>query len=253
MAYSRLLRFGSYTFPPGFKVVAIERGRTIGHQKLPRASGARQTAGTRNGVRVQVAGGLYRGPMDASVVRDRQDTLRAALAQGPSRLYLYDDRYYRCMEPEGEPDSYIPTGFDRINDIAISFVGPDPLMSDTTPETDTWSGFSSGDTHTITVGGNAPATPVLSLTVGGAGAADLAATVTNVTTGEAFTLAGSVLGGDVIEVDSLLLTVTIDGIDRRDLFDLLFPHLLPGENVLQVEWTSGSIARVLTDWDPRWE
>jgi hypothetical protein len=253
MPYARLLKFGTYTLPGGFKVVSIERGRTIGHQKLARATGARQTAGYRNGVRVQVAGGIYRGPMDSSVVRDRQDTLRAALAQGPSRLWLYDDRYYRCMEPEQEPESYLATGFDRMADLQISFLGPDPLMFDVTPGTDVWSGFSSGDTREITVGGNAPAAPLLSITVGGAGAVSLAATITNETTGEAFTLTGDVEGGDVIEVDSLYQTVQIDGADRRDLFDLLFPHLTPGANTLEAEWTSGSISGIVTDWDPRWE
>lgn len=253
MPYSRLLKLGSTTFPLGTSVASIERGRTIGHQKVARRHGAQQTAGYRNGIRITLRIPLARGPLDQSVLRDREDDARAMLAIGPADLYLYDDRYYRCMESEREPEVIGPTGFDRVHEMEAYLLGPDPLMFDTVENTDTWTPSGTGDTNTFTAGGNAQAAPSISLTVGGSGAETIAFAVTNNTTGEAFTLDGDVTAGDIIVIDTIRLSTKISGTNRMDLFDGIFPHFDVGANELQVDWTSSSITGVSVTWRDRWE
>lgn len=249
-----LLKLGSYTFPLGFKVVQVERGRSIGASKLARTDGNRQQRGLRNGVRVTVEGGIYKGPLDTSSVRDRQDALREALAAGPAKLWLYSDRFYRCMEVENEPDSYIATGFNRIDDITISFVGPDPGLYEPTTNTDTWTApAGSPATRTITYAGNMIGQPEMTFVVGGAGAQSINWTVTNTSTGDSFTLIGSVTGGDSIVLNSIKKTVLIGTTDYRSLFNLLFLTLAEGPNALTITQTTGTISSVTTTWQERWE
>jgi hypothetical protein len=100
--------------------------------------------------------------------------------------------------------------------------------------------------------GNAPAAPELRLTVGGSGAVSLAATITNETTGEAFTLEGTVAGGDIILVNTLEETVLIGATDRTDLFDGLFPLLALGENAFSIEVCSGVLTNLDVYWRSRW-
>lgn len=253
MPYSRLFKFGDTTFPLGTSVASIDRGRTIGYQKVARGHGMRQTAGYRNGIRVTLRIPLVSGPLDTSPLRPREDDVRAMLAVGPSNLYLHDDRYYRCMEPEREPTIIQPTGFDRVHELEASLIGPDPLLFDTTVNSSTWTPSGSGDTETFTAGGNAQAAPTISLTVGGSLAETIAFTVTNNTTDEAFTLAGDVTAGDIIVVDCLRLSVKIGAVNKLDLFDGIFPHFDVGANELQADWTSSSITSVAVSWQDRWE
>lgn len=253
MPHTKLIKFGDVVLPEGTSVASIERGRSIGTAKLARTQGARQTAGYRNGIRVVLRVPLFQGPMHTTELRARVDTFRASLAVGPDKLWLYNDRYYRCCEAVSEPSSFGETHFDRIEQVEVTFVGPDPLMFDSTTNTDTWSAPSTGNTRSIVAGGNAPAAPKFTITVGGSGAETIAFDVTNNTTGESFTLAGDVTAGDVIVVDCLLKTVTIFGANYLSLFDGLFPRFDVGANQMQLDWTSSSISSVVTTWQNRYE
>lgn len=86
----------------------------------------------------------------------------------------------------------------------------------------------------------------------GGGDVTLDATLTNETTGEAFSLQGEVEDGTEIVVNSLEETVTVEGEDRMDLFDGLFPRLNPGNNTLNVAYASGEITNVDVTWNSRW-
>lgn len=249
---TRLLRYGGYTLPTGSSVQRIERGRTIGSAKLARNTGARQTSGQRNGISVSVRVPLYKGPLDTSDLRTRIDELRQYLAAGPGNLYVWDDRYYRCCEPISEPDTIEATAYGRFQETDITFIGPDPYLYGA-EVTDTWSGPSSGGTRSVSTTGNAAAAPTFSITVGGAGAVTIEFTVTNSTTGESFTLGGSVTGGNVILVNCLEKTVKIGSTNYLSLFNGIFPTLAPGANTLTVSWTSSSISTVVTTHRPRWE
>lgn len=254
IAGSASLTYGTFDMPLGFKVTSIERGRAIPAVKHPRYDGARQQEGTRSGIRVTIEGGIYKGPLDQSNFRDRQDELRSSLGQGPSRLYLYSDRYYRDMEPESEPDRYIPTGFDRIDDIAISFIGPDPCMYDRNENSVLWHNPSgSPATKTYTHAGNTYALPTFAFLVGGTGTPTINWTIRNTRTGKLFNLAGAIAAGSTITVNCLTKAVTVSSTDRRDLFEYGFLTLESGDNLFQVTQTSGVISLVTATWTDRWE
>jgi hypothetical protein len=250
---SVLYKLGDFTFPRGTTVQGIQRGRTIGSQKLARATGNRQTAGSRNGISIALRVPIVKGPFDTSDHRTRVDALRAALAVGPARFWLYSDRYYRCCEAQAEPEDFGDTGFNRVDEMHVTIIGPDPLMFSSTDSTDTWTSPTSGGTRTVTAGGNAPAAPSLSLTVGGSGAETIDWEIENSTTGEVFTLAGDVTAGDVIVVNTLAKTVKIGTTDRKDLFDGLFLSLAAGANSLTNTQTASSIASLVTAWTDRYE
>lgn len=248
------LAFGSTEFPLATSVQVINRGRTIGRAKLARAHGMVQTAGYRNGIELDVTVPICRGPLDESEFRTRRDAARAMMAVGPSRMYAgYTDRYYRCCEAEGEPEDVIAeTLLGRYHAIRQRIVGPDPFEYSTTEVTDTWVP-SSGATHSINVTGGAAAAPTFSLTVGGSGLETIAFTVSNETTGEGFTLEGDVTAGDVIEVDCLLLRVTIGDTNYMSLFEGLFPSLALGSNSIVISWTSSSVTSATIAYSPRWD
>jgi len=241
---SRLLKLGDTTFPTGTALNVVSRGRTIGVAKLARADGMRQTSGYRNGIAIEVRIPVVKGPLDNTDWRTRRDTARSMLAVGPARLYAgYDDRFYRCVECQNEPEEIPDTGMNRIMTVRALLVGPDPYEYSTTENTTTWTP-TSGGSQVVSTAGNAAAAPVISITVGGSGLETIAFTISNDTTGEEFTLEGDVTAGDVIVVDSILKTVKIGTTNRIDLFEGLFHSLSVGSNTITTSWTSSSIASI---------
>lgn len=247
------IAFGSSQFPTGTSVTQIDRGRSIGSVKRARATGMVQTIGYRNGIRVELNAPAVYGPLDQSDQWTRLQALRQMLAVGPSRLYVgRSDLYYRCCEPESEPEQIPETGLNRIHVMRIRMIGPDPFLYSTATTTETWVP-TSGVVHTVNVIGGASAAPTFQLTVGGSGLETIAFTVSNDTTGEEFTLAGDVTAGDVIEVDCLLLKVKIGTTDYLTLFEGLFPSLSVGSNNITVSWTSSSVTSVTMTYQARYE
>ncbi len=239
------LAFNGTEFPLGTSVQEILRGRTIGRAKLARADGMRQTGGYRNGIDVALTVPICKGPLDETAFRSRRDTLRAMLAVGPARFHCgYSDRFYRCCEPEGEAEAVVAESLlGRFHAIRQRIIGPDPFEYSTAENTTTWTP-TSGGTQAVSTSGNAPAAPVISVTVGGSGLETIAFTIGNTTTDEEFTLAGEVTAGDVIVVDSILKTVKIGTTNRIDLFDGLMVTLNPGSNTIETSWSSSSIASI---------
>lgn len=81
---------------------------------------------------------------------------------------------------------------------------------------------------------------------------DLDATVTNQTTGEEFTLVGSLPDASVIIVNTLDETVLVNDVDRTDLFDGLFPLLALGNNVFNIVEPNELITNLDVYWRSRW-
>jgi len=104
--------------------------------------------------------------------------------------------------------------------------------------------------HTVINEGNAYAQPQLAMTMDGTGT--IAATITNITTGEAFTLFGPVISGQVIVVDSLAESVTIAGVDAMALFEGIFPRLAVGTNQFVVAYNATGITDFVLTWSNRW-
>lgn len=251
MAYR--LRFGTYDFPDSLTYnLQTFRSATPSGKRL-RAHGARVPVGKLSERRIEVRGLLKRE--SASSLQAQLDDLREALMSGPEALYLPNDRHLRNVQKDdGGQDRYDNTWPERIVEVAIDLITGDPYLYSDTESEDLTNALSSSPTTVVVnnAAGTAPAAPELRLTVGGSGAVTLAATVTNTTTGEAFTLAGSVTGGDVIMVNSLDKTVLIGSTDRFDLFDGLFPSLDLGNNSISVAWTSGSLTNLDAYWRSRW-
>lgn len=249
---NRIFKFGDSIFPVGTSVVAVERGRTIGSAKLARATGMRQTAGYRNGIRVEMNVPIVRGPLDTSDHWTRLAALRAMLAVGPANLMLLDEMYYRCCEPAGEPEEIPETGYNRIHQVRVTMVGPDPFLYSTGESSTTWTP-TSGGTQVLSPGGNASSLPTFNITVGGSGLETIAFTITNSTTEEEFTLEGDVTAGDVIVVNCLAKSCKIGTTDRLDLFEGIFPSLDAGSNTITTAWTASSITSITATFRNRWE
>lgn len=250
---SYLLKYNSYTFPATFYPADMAIVNRVPVEGLPRADGGRALAGYLDSRRVLIRGGLLRD--NAATLRSKLDSLRGALyGSRPGTLYFGDsDRYLRLCEAEDIRLPFEPTWFSRIcNGIEIPFVTPDPYFYAVAASSDTWTVTGSAQTRSVTTAGNAPCAPAFSITVGGVGAQTIAFTITNQTTGESFTLAGAVTGGDVIVVDTLAQTVVIGTTDKIALFDGLWPRLAVGANTLLESYTGGSITQVVTTWNNRW-
>ncbi len=235
-------KFGTYSFPNTFYPELLPASRVIPMPKLPRAHGARVLAGYLDGKKITVRGGF----INSVSLEDDLDALRAGLAQGPCDFQFLSNRKYRLCQALGYSDTYDATWWQRIVTIQFDLVTGDPFaydMDDTTVNL-----VSSGGLATAL--GNAAAAPALSLTMGTTGAVSL--TCENLTTGESFTLAGSVVSGNVIVIDSLAQTVTIGGADRIDLFDGLWPTLVVGDNVFLLTVTSGTVSAQSATWKNRW-
>lgn len=245
--------FGSYTFPRGFHVADVPNDSEVSSSKLPRADGGTRPTGTLEAKRIVVRGGIVKKP--SSSMQTQWDSLLAGVNAGKQTLTLTSGRFYRDVQKTRMSNGFGDTHFGRmVQSISITFETGDPYQYDATETQSLTNAISSSPTSkTLTVSsGNAAVMPELRLTVGGTGAVTLAATITNTTTGEAFTLSGSVTGGDVIKVNSLDETVSILTTDKMLLFDGVFPKLAVGANTIQIAYTSGTITNIAAVWRSRW-
>lgn len=254
MAY--LLRFGTYTFPNTYFPAERPLANIVPSSKLPRSIGARQITGYPDSVRLSIKGGLVKGPIKTrglvSLDATRDDIL-AALSAGPANLYFgRDDRYYRNAQYDRFSDSYGPTGYGRVVDNDIGFIVPDPRQFAVAASADTWTVSGSAQTHGVTAGGTAAAEPIISITVSGVGAKTIAYTITNTTTGQAFTLTGNVTGGDVIVVNCIDKTVTIASVDKLTLFDGQWPSLQVGANSWSEAYVTNALSQIVFSWQDRY-
>lgn len=247
------LVFGTFSFPPGFHVANVEMARSVPTAKLPRADGARVIAGYLDAKKISVRGGVYKASLSTgggASVRSQLDALKGALAAGPASFYTDSDRFYRNCQQSTYSDTFDVTEFNRMCTVQFDLISGDPWSYAATGSTGSRSISASGQTLAVTNGGNAYGQPQISLTMGSTG--NVSATVTNTTTGEVFTIGGSVTSGDVIVVDSLLESVTKSGADEMSLFEGVFPRLAVGANTIQVAYSLGTITNLLVSWNDRW-
>lgn len=248
------LTFGSYVFPsPATIYVAkVPMARVVPSAKTPRYDGARTLSGMLDLKKFSLQGTLFKpmGNTTAHYLRIVVDDLHEAMAQQGVILSIDADRYWRGCHAEAYTDSYDATSYFNYVDVAFDVVTGDPYSYDITAQTIGRNLTTTGQTQAATNGGNAPGAPQVVLTAGST--ATLAATVTNQTTGDVFTLNGAVTSGDVITVDGLLSSVTRAGIDVTSLFDGQYPRLAVGANTFRVDWTSGSLSHITINWNNRY-
>lgn len=241
--------FGSYDLPMTLYPVQEPAESAIAISRRARGHGASASAKRLTEKVIRMEGGLLQSA--GTPLRAQIDDLKAGL-QGSANLCLEVDRYWRNVQLRDFEVNYEGTGYGRMARLHLGFVSGDPYQYSKTTTTDSRAISATGQTKATTNSGNAPACPTLSLTVGGSGAVTLGCTVTNNTTGENFTLAGAVTGGDVIVVDCLEQTVTISGVDKTSLFDGVFPSLAVGSNTIQVDYSAGTITNLSLAHNARW-
>ncbi len=245
------LRFGSYDLPVGITVAQVQMGRRVPSANTPRYEGARTLTGQLDLKVIQLKGGIFwpLGSTDRTWLRGQLDALKGALGGGPANFTTDSDRFYRQCQARAYADDYEPSGFNRLVNISCEIVTGDPFSYETGAQSSARSLSATAQTLVATNAGNALAAPSISLTMGSTGT--IAATVTNTTNGDVFTLSGAVTSGDVIVIDALLQSVTRSGIDVMTLFDGQFPRLAVGANTFRFDWTSGSLSHVTIAWNNR--
>jgi phage-related protein len=241
--------FGSYALPVTLYPIQEPGEAGISVAKLARTTGARASTRLLTEKVIRLEGGLVESA--GASLRTQIDALKAGL-QGEQSLSFEADRLWRKAQMRDFEVNYEGTGYARFARVRLSFVTPDPYQYAASDTTNSRTITASGQTLNTTNAGNAPAAPVLSLTVGGSGAVTLSCTVLNNTTGESFTLNGSVTGGEVILIDTLEQSITISGVDKTALFDGLFPSLEVGSNTFQVNYTAGTISNLSLSHKARW-
>lgn len=249
------LAYGSYEFPNTFHPADDNLDWQIPSIKATRRHGGHSLNATLKEKRLTVRGGIIKGPMNRSIVlRDELDDLRGALGGQPQNLYFEPDRYWRNVRVEMFRNPYGPTHYCRISEaIEIVFITDDPFQYAVMESSDTWNNPTTGERRALSVGGNAPAQATFTVTPGGTGSQTIDFTIENETTGESFTLSGSVLGGEAIEIDTLLQSVTVGDVDEMDIFDGQFPQFSGNiTNSLEVTIASGSITSLVSTWRNRW-
>lgn len=256
------LQFGSYAFPATFAPVHREQVNVVPSAKNPRRYGATSILGTQDASRLTIRGGFIKGPIPTpgltTLKTSRDEMLYYLFTAGQQNLYFGDDdRYYRNAQVDRVTDDYEATGWGRVAQYEIAFICPDGRPHSVDLNSVAWFPVVSGETHNFNHSGPAPAEPIISFTVAGAGAKTIAYSLTNNNNGQAFTLAGSVNGGDVIVVDTYEKTVVIGTDDRIDLFDGLWVSLSAGTfgvglNTYAVTFGAVGINEILLQWRDRY-
>lgn len=249
---ARLVKFGNTLLPPSFAPESESLARTVEPTKLLRTDGARAIQGYESEKVIPVRGALIDGPVPnlhgQSTLRAALDALKANLAEGPASLYFWDDRYYRNVQARGMSVSFTERRYDKIAFVEVEFVAADPFQYALVETSDTWTPVTGS--RNLTPVGNAFVLPTFTIRTG---STTIDWRITNSTTGEYFTLAGSGLTvGDDIVVNCLEQEVTISGVDRMSLFDGLFPRLNAGTNSITTTQTIGTISQIVTSWRDRW-
>jgi phage-related protein len=248
MAYAA--QFGSYVLPSGWAPVDMSLQSVVPVSKLPRSDGGYRLPGTLGPRRVVFRGTILRSSSQSW--RQRVDDLLHELHEHRgSSLYVDSDRYLRSVDVEAVRLAFEPPDWGRVAEAEIEFIAADPFFYAAAETTNTETVAATGETWAVTVGNYAHVRPTFEITVGGSGAETIAFTITNNTTGEAFTLDGDVTAADVIVVDCLARTVVIGATDKMSLFEGVFPRLDVGANTLQEDYTSSEITQVVTKWRTR--
>ena len=247
------LQYGTYVFPPGFSYTEI--GSVIAAQmtKLPHFPGAAVAPAYPDGRHIKVAGTFVVNRLfsatTATLVRDQWDGLMAALTVYPQNLYTDSQRYFRNVYPVSMPRKPATmTGAERVIEVEIEFETGDPFWYDSTVNSSTQALTASGQTQTIMVGGIVQAAPVFTLTVAATGSGGFL--VANGANSMQFAVNGSFNAGDVVIVDCLNMTVTLNGTTNLSIFGGQFMACPVGNNTISYTWGGGSVG--LTSAEIAW-
>ena len=245
MAYR--LRFGSYDFPGTMRPNGGDAPVDLAEQERPRADGSITQTGRRKSRSITLRGSITAG--DADALQVIYDAMRAACSIGTvaSLWFGRDDRYAKAQVESWTDDTEDGMFYGVVVNISIAFRLADPwwyATAATTTALTTTGG-------TVTPGGNGPASPAWTVTIGTGGTGTV--TLTNSTTGETATLSGTFAGGDVIVIDRAAYTVTLNGVAAFGLLGGRIPSLAAGANTIAASASTVTISALSCAYTARYE
>ena len=252
------LQLGSYILPKTFAVVSDEYAVKAGIYEHPQNDGACASFPYLSSRRMKLAGTVHSGTFCSTVnrsesVREPLDVVLSRLRAAPTTFKMYPDREWRGVYAETQKSAYENQSAARFATVEFDIVMPDPyqyLVATSSSPTNSIS--ASPTTVTISAGGLFKTPAKFSVTIGGSGAQTIAISVSNTTTGQAFTLTGAVTGGDVIDVDAYNHTVKIGTVNKISLFDGVFVDLNNSANSVVVAYNTGTITNLAATWNERY-
>jgi phage-related protein len=181
-------------------------------------------------------------------LREIEDAFNWAHRPGYRQLFRDSDRFLtaevrRLTLGADEGFSWMP--------FSVEWEAADPFWYATAADTDTWSTPADGNTRDLDNDGSATARPSFTVTVGSDG--DLTLTLTNSTTGQAFTVTAlPVTSGQALVIDCAAQTVKLAGTNRLSYFSGKFFALDPGTNTLTLALSGVTLSSIGSSWTTRW-
>lgn len=245
MAYR--LRFGSFDFPGTIRPNGTDAPVDLGEQERPRGDGSVTQPGRRKSRSVTLRGSIT--ATSADNLQAVYDGMRAACSIGVKGALWFgrDDRYANAQVESWTDDTEDGMLYGVVVNIQVGFRLADPWWYATSATTATLT--TSGGT--VTPGGNGPAAPAWSITIGTGGTGTV--TLTNSTTGEAATLTGTFISGDIIVIDRANYTVSINGVAAFGLLGGRIPTLAAGANTIAASATTVTISALSCVFTARYE
>ncbi|HEY3283064.1 MAG TPA: hypothetical protein VGN26_12395 [Armatimonadota bacterium] len=240
------LKFGSYSYADGNADGARWReGHSVrpGVVMVPRSNIARAIPGKLAPRQVTIEGTIAGDAWgNQGQLRLAVDAFEAAHAEGYGQLSRDDDRYLMAEVRSCGTGDW--DGLLRL-DYTVQFEAVDPYYYDVAETTDTVANPVSGAPHVIINTGTAPASPLYRFTASAGGTGH--ATAPSLTllrtapTVQTFTLTipTALAAGDVIEVDTLEQTCTLNGANRMSWHSGDRLGLEPGSNSLSLTLANG--------------
>lgn len=160
-------------------------------------------------------------------------------------LFLYDDRYLRALISSFDHE-YQAAG--RVIKFKAKMTAVDAFLRSPNWYRSKTSLSASPTSATVTTIGTMYTMPILKFTAAGSNITSLV--LQNLTTGDTFSYAGTVVVGNDLIIDMDACTVQNNGADDIANFSGDFMRLLPGANALNFTGTTGGTMRV--DWVERY-
>lgn len=239
------LRFGSYDLPQTLRPAGVSGDRDLGQVERPRADGALLQVGRKRARRWRVVGDL------TATTPDGLDTLHqelcAALFAGPASLYFgRDDRFVPHAQLESFATDYEEGRlYGSLASYVLTFTAPDPF------EVAAQQSVALSTSGTMTPQGNAPALPTWRVLI--ASTASGSFTLTNTTTGESCTVAGSFTSGDQVDLIRDGYEVAKNSVSAFGLLTGKIPRLVPGSNGYSISSSGISLTSLTCLYYPRWQ
>lgn len=263
---SRLISFGTYTFPDkGFSLVSNFGDAVPRTVRLPGIDGGFDLLGDDPPpIEIGRITWRYRLLADSPAHMEAlRDSVRAMLRYGRAQLVMEtsagQQRYtYAKLHNVQMPDA-VTAPSDRVQDVTCDFQVITPRWyadSPDSPQAEACSGTST--TFTVTNAGNAIALPAFSIDPSTAisSAGVTIQRLVDAAVVDEVEFAAALLATDVLTIDAAALTVRKNGTDAYgNTFSASHPawmRLLPGVNNLKVILSGGESAAVTITWDDTW-